>query len=220
MFINELRPATIGRVTAGNSRIKRSFDILFSLAAISSLALLFFGIAVAVRLSSPGPVIFSQTRIGANGRPFKCFKFRTMVVDAEERLQAQLEADPRAAAEFAEKRKLKHDPRIIPGIGQFLRRSSLDELPQFFNALRGDMSIVGPRPITPEELLLYGNEQASYLSVRPGITGAWQTSGRSNLTFDERVQMDADYVRNWNFWTDLRIVARTTVVVLSGRDAF
>lgn len=216
MLLHDIGPVA----SVGESRSKRVFDFAFALTAILSLAVLFIAIAIAVRLSSKGPVVFSHTRVGAGGHPFKCLKFRTMVPDAEMRLQSELEANPEAAAEFAEKRKLTNDPRVIPGIGNFLRRSSLDELPQFFNVLRGDMSIVGPRPVTPDELELYGGDRVNYLAVRPGITGAWQTSGRSNLSFDERVQMDTDYVLNWSFMTDLRIIARTVVVVLSGRDAF
>jgi len=177
-------------------------------------------IAVAVRLADRGPVFFAQKRVGQDGRLFSCLKFRTMVVDAEERLEEELRTNPEARSEWAVHRKLREDPRIIPFVGKILRKHSLDELPQFINVLLGDMSIVGPRPVTPEELPLYGDKLKYYLAVRPGITGAWQVSGRSELSFDQRVNLDAGYVQNWSFLRDLFIITATVRVVLSGSDAY
>lgn len=154
-------------------------------------------IAVWIYLDSPGPVVFKHMRIGKNGRPFPCYKFRTMCVDADLCLAALLEKYPDARNEWEKNYKLKNDPRIT-GSGAFLRKTSLDELPQIFNVLRGEMSLVGPRPVTEKELVLYGEYLVDYLSVKPGITGMWQVNGRSNTTYAERVQMDSWYVHNWS----------------------
>jgi lipopolysaccharide/colanic/teichoic acid biosynthesis glycosyltransferase len=172
-----------------------------------------------LKVFSPGPLFFFHERIGFKGERFNCIKFRTMVLDAEARLREHLDSDPEARAEYAEKQKLRSDPRIVPGIGRFLRNSSLDELPQFVNVLFGDMSIVGPRPVTTEEVGFYGSQATTYMSTRPGITGLWQVSGRSSLTFVERVRIDATYVRNWSIAQDLKIIFRTVGAMLHGRDA-
>jgi exopolysaccharide production protein ExoY len=147
--------------------------------------------------TSPGPALFRHRRVGFNGKYFDCLKFRTMVTDAPERLRQLLESDPVAAAEWAANRKLRYDPRVT-AIGAILRRSSLDELPQLFNVLKGDMSIVGPRPVTAEELVRYSGAVDAYLACRPGITGLWQVSGRSTTTYSKRVACDAFYAREWS----------------------
>lgn len=176
-------------------------------------------IAVWIYLDSPGPVVFKHMRIGKNGRPFPCYKFRTMCVDADLCLAALLEKYPDARNEWEKNYKLKNDPRIT-GSGAFLRKTSLDELPQIFNVLRGEMSLVGPRPVTEKELVLYGEYLVDYLSVKPGITGMWQVNGRSNTTYAERVQMDSWYVHNWSLLLDLELLCKTFVVGLTHNGAY
>ncbi|MFC2966688.1 sugar transferase [Acidimangrovimonas pyrenivorans] len=184
----------------------------------AAVLLLFFApffliIAAVLKLREGGPILFAHERIGLNGRRFRCLKFRTMVPDARERLEALLAADPVARREWEQTQKLTDDPRISC-LGDTLRRTSLDELPQLFNVLRGEMSLVGPRPIVEDEQHHYGENFREYLSVRPGLTGLWQVSGRSNTTYPERVAMDVEYVRNHSLWSDLRILLRTVRVVL------
>lgn len=176
-------------------------------------------LAVAVRLTSPGPVFYSQIRIGRHGRPFRMWKFRTMREDADQALAAHLADDPAARGEWEDRRKLRRDPRITP-FGAWLRRLSLDEMPQFINVFLGHMGIVGPRPIVESEIEKYGDGYDLYQRVRPGLTGLWQVSGRNNLPFDERVALDAFYVRNWSVWLDLYIMLRTIPAVLSGTGAY
>ena len=194
--------------------MKRVFDIVFSLVAIFTFLPLLIILGIAVILSSPGPAVYAHHRIGRNGKPFPCLKFRTMVEDAEERLQELLDNDPEARAEFERTHKLENDPRIIPGIGQFLRNSSMDELPQFLNVFAGQMSIVGPRPVTEAELENYNTARRFYTRVRPGITGLWQVSGRSEIDFLRRTVMDRQYVTKWSFFLDLKIIYKTVGVVL------
>jgi len=170
-------------------------------------------------MTEPGPIIFRQVRVGFSGRPFICFKFRTMCVNSEAVLAALLDADPAALAEWEARRKLVNDPRITH-LGRFLRQSSLDELPQLVNILRGEMSLVGPRPIVPAEMSRYGDQLDLYLSARPGLTGAWQVSGRSDCGYDKRVQLDADYVSNWRFPTDLSILLRTISAVIERKGSY
>src|SRR5215204_4076082 len=165
-----------------------------------------------IRLTMGSPVLFAHTRIGYDGRQFRCYKFRTMVVNADSRLAVHLKKDPHAALEWSECRKLRHDPRITV-LGHLLRKSSIDELPQLFNVLRGEMSCVGPRPIVDEELKLYGGFLAEYLKARPGLTGLWQTSGRSKVGYERRVALDCHYVRNWSIWLDARILVKTIFVL-------
>ncbi|MEM8979238.1 MAG: sugar transferase [Pseudomonadota bacterium] len=200
--------------------LKRSFDIAFSLLASVTLLPLMAAIAVVHKLVDGGPVFFVHERIGLNGSRFGCIKFRTMVEDADSKLDALLAEDPAAAAEYARDSKLRKDPRIIPVVGKFLRSTSLDEIPQFLNVLKGDMSIVGPRPIIEREFALYGPAGADYLRSRPGITGLWQVSGRNETTFEERVSLDSDYVRSWSFGEDLNIVVKTVAVVLKREGAY
>lgn len=191
--------------------------------AIAALALLFFLplfllIAVAIKIADPGPVFFRHRRIGLGGKTFGCWKFRTMVVDAESRLAAILAQDPEAAREWQENQKLVHDPRVT-WLGNFLRRSSLDELPQLFNVLLGEMSIVGPRPIVETEAARYGPHFALYCLVRPGITGLWQISGRSDIRYFERVLMDVRYVSSRSLMRDIRIIVLTVPSVLAARGS-
>lgn len=195
---------------------KRGIDIVLALSAIVLLAPLFAICFAATFVTSPGPVLFRHRRVGFGGKYFDCLKFRTMATDASKRLHDLLESDPAAAAEWATTRKLRHDPRVTP-IGAILRKSSLDELPQLFNVLRGEMSIVGPRPITDEELTRYSDSVDAYLACRPGITGLWQVSGRSTTTYEKRVEYDTFYARNWSLAMDAKILIVTIpAVVLSG----
>lgn len=197
---------------------KAIFDKFAAVAGLVFFAPFMLLIALVLRFVEGGPVLFAHERIGQNGRPFRCLKFRTMAVNANEVLTDLLRTDPAARAEWESSRKLSVDPRVTC-LGALLRRTSLDELPQFWNVLRGDMSMVGPRPITADELHHYQERVDYYLSVRPGLTGAWQVGGRSTTTYAERVGMDVDYVRNWTFWRDMRIVLQTVVVVLHRRGA-
>jgi Undecaprenyl-phosphate galactose phosphotransferase WbaP len=176
-------------------------------------------IALLIRLDSPGPIFYGQTRIGRNGRPFKAWKFRSMVPNADLVLEHYFQRHPELRDLWAKDHKLKHDPRITR-LGHFLRRTSLDELPQLWNVLRGEMSVVGPRPIVHEEVWRYGDMFELYMQVLPGITGLWQVSGRNNITYEERVTLDAYYVRNWSVWLDIFILIRTTWVVLIGDGAY
>lgn len=200
--------------------LKRCFDIGFSVAALLATLPLCVVVAMWIRLSSRGPVFYLHERIGLNGQRFKCIKFRTMRVDGPEILERYLQAHPDARDEYERTHKVKNDPRVIPGIGAVLRKLSLDELPQFINVLRGDMSVVGPRPITVEELIKYGDVGVDYLKARPGITGLWQISGRSNVSFERRVEIDKAYVDHWSFLRDLRIVFMTFPAIVNQDGAY
>ncbi|HZN38538.1 MAG TPA: exopolysaccharide biosynthesis polyprenyl glycosylphosphotransferase [Planctomycetota bacterium] len=202
----------------GSLNAKRLFDIGCVSLLLLMLAPLFLAVAVAVRLSSKGPVFFGHNRIGRGGRHFRAFKFRTMHV-GDQILRDHLAANPAAAAEWAATQKLKDDPRVTR-VGAFLRRTSIDELPQLWNVLRGDMSLVGPRPIVDDEAEKYGQVLALYLRVTPGITGLWQISGRNNTSYEQRVWLDAHYVRNWSLTLDLYILARTVGVVVRRDGAY
>ncbi len=204
--------------SVGTPLLKLLFDKSFACFALLFFAPVLILIAIALKLREGGDVLYAHERIGQGGRRFRCLKFRTMVPDADHRLTVLLAADPKAREEWEVSRKLMNDPRVSC-LGKFLRRTSLDELPQFFNVLRGDMSIVGPRPIVSEELPLYSEHMASYMSVRPGITGLWQVSGRSDTTFQERVGLDVLYVENRSVWLDMQIIFRTVSVLLSQKGA-
>ncbi len=206
-------PAPIGMTP------KRVIDIVLALSGIVLLAPLLIICYVLTVITSPGPAVFRHRRVGFNGKHFDCLKFRTMVTDAPERLQRLLESDPAAAAEWTTNRKLRHDPRVTP-IGDILRKSSLDELPQLFNVLRGDMSIVGPRPVTDEELERYKSSIGAYLACRPGITGLWQVSGRSSTTYEQRVAYDTFYASNWSVALDAKILVVTIPSLLTTNSAF
>jgi exopolysaccharide production protein ExoY len=197
----------------------RCLDVTLALLAILFFAPLFGAIALAVRLSGPGPLIFKQKRLGKGGQPFPCYKFRTMRIDAEEVLASLLASNPVIRAEWARDHKLRNDPRVSK-IGNLLRRTSLDELPQLFNVLKGQMSVVGPRPITDHESVRYGRYFTSYLAVRPGITGVWQISGRSRTTYRRRVACDIVYARKRSLSTNVRIIAVTIPMVLIARGAY
>ncbi len=176
-------------------------------------------IMVAIKLDSPGPIFYGQYRLGRAARPFVAWKFRSMVVNADQVLADYLERHPDLRAEWERDHKLKRDPRVTR-VGRFLRRTSLDELPQLWNVLRGDMSLVGPRPVVDEEIAHYADKFELYKRVPPGITGLWQVSGRSDVTYTERVNLDAYYVRNWSVWLDIYILLKTIWVVLVGDGAY
>lgn len=205
------RQSRVGRT------IKRSGDVVFSLAVLAVGAPLFGLLAALVKLSSPGPVFYVQTRVGRGYRRFGCIKFRTMRADADAVLAQVLEQSPEMRAEFERDFKLREDPRITP-IGRFLRRSSLDELPQFLNVLRGEMSVVGPRPIVDKEIERYSDYMDEVLAVRPGLTGLWQVSGRNNLSYAKRVRLDLAYARGRSFLLDFAIILRTFGVLLLPMD--
>ena len=197
--------------------VKRTIDLF-----ITSAALIVFGpamvfTALLIRWGG-GPALFRHERIGINGKPFYCLKFRTMCVDADQRLKAHLEQNPDAAREWQESQKLQKDPRIT-FVGRFLRKWSIDELPQLLNVLRGEMSIVGPRPIVRSEIEKYAEHFVLYASVRPGITGLWQVSGRSGTSYAERVLLDKQYVENQSVLADIRIIALTIPAVFGARGA-
>jgi exopolysaccharide production protein ExoY len=186
--------------------------------ALMMLAPLLLLVAALVWFVDGGPVLFGHYRVGRNGKLFRCWKFRTMARDADERLEQLLASDPSARMQWEQQRKLAADPRVTP-LGNFLRRSSIDELPQLLNVMRGEMVFVGPRPITYEELHRYGRERWYYLAVVPGITGLWQVSGRNELTYEERIALDRRYVESRTLMWDLRILLRTIVVVLGHKGA-
>ncbi|WP_259969691.1 sugar transferase [Leisingera caerulea] len=191
---------------------KRIFDILFALLLLPVLVPVILILWGVVRLDG-GPGFFGHTRVGQNGKLFKCWKVRSMVVDAESRLQAHLNTNPEAAAEWERDHKLTNDPRINR-LGRILRKTSLDELPQIWNVLKGEMSFVGPRPIVTKELPKYGRSASAYLAQRPGITGLWQISGRNDISYDERVALDVAYLSCRGFFKDLKIILRTGAAVL------
>ena len=197
--------------------LKRTGDVIFSLAVLSVGAPALLLVATLVKLSSPGPVFYVQRRVGRNYRRFGCIKFRTMRADADVVLARVLSEDPGLRAEFERDFKLRRDPRIT-WVGRFLRRSSLDELPQFLNVLRGEMSVVGPRPIVDKELSRYGHYMDEVAAVRPGLTGLWQVSGRNNLSYRKRVKLDLAYARGRSFSLDLAIILRTFGVLFLPMD--
>jgi len=198
---------------------KRSFDLLAVLLLSPFLLLAMGVIATAVRLSSPGPIFFSHRRIRGHGAFFSMWKFRTMCVNSAEVLENYLASSPEARTEWRRTHKLQNDPRVTR-VGAFLRRTSLDELPQCWNVLTGSMSLVGPRPIVAAEVEKYGEFFADYCSVKPGITGLWQVSGRSKVTYDERVQLDRQYAQEWSLAGDTRILIRTLTSVVNQDGAW
>jgi lipopolysaccharide/colanic/teichoic acid biosynthesis glycosyltransferase len=198
--------------------LKRAMDVVIAGAALLVVAPAFLVLLWLVRADG-GPALFGHMRVGRGGRLFPCLKFRSMVVDSQARLDALLAADPEARAEWEATRKLRQDPRVTR-IGAFLRKTSLDELPQLINVLRGEMSLVGPRPVQMAELdRFYGAAAAHYISVRPGITGLWQVSGRSSTSYATRVALDVAYVARPSLWQDIRILVRTPFAVLSRKGA-
>jgi lipopolysaccharide/colanic/teichoic acid biosynthesis glycosyltransferase len=217
-----LRPVTSPvsgcRTEAGHAAYqiaKRVFDIVVATVLILALAPLLIAVTMLVHFTSPGPVLFKQTRIGQSRRTFTCLKFRSMITNAE----IVLLADDHMRTQFLQQWKLVNDPRVTP-LGRVLRKTSLDELPQLWNVVRGDMSLVGPRPVLPTELQdCYGEHAAIVTSVRPGLTGLWQVSGRSSLSYQERVRLDVEYVRRRHFWFDALIVLRTLPAVFGSKHA-
>jgi len=206
-----------------HNSLKRGFDVLFSLIAMLLGLPLFAFIALLVKLSSSGPIFYCSLRIGRKGRLFKFWKFRTMHRDADQRLEVMLNSDPALKREWKKYFKLRNDPRLTK-IGHFLRKTSLDELPQFWNVLIGDLSIVGPRPYLPREAetirAVLKQDMEKMFSVRPGLTGIWQTSGRSHLTFKERVLLEVSYAEQRSFFFDLKLIAKTLPILFFQKGAF
>jgi Undecaprenyl-phosphate galactose phosphotransferase WbaP len=199
--------------------IKRCLDVILILLCSPVILLMIGAVAILVVLSSPGPIFYSHRRIRKNGAFFSMWKFRTMCVNSAEVLEDHLAKHPEARAEWNQTHKLRHDPRITR-IGAILRRYSLDELPQFWNVLAGHMTLVGPRPIVAAEVEKYGDCFDCYCRVKPGLTGLWQVSGRSELTYDERVALDCEYVNHWSLRRDLRILMRTFTAVVNQDGAY
>lgn len=197
---------------------KRVFDFIAALLLAPFVAVAVLFLAALIFAVDGQPAFFGQMRVGRGGRLFRCWKLRTMVRDAEARLASVLESDPAAAEEWVLYQKLRNDPRVTP-LGRFLRKTSLDELPQLWNVLRGEMSLVGPRPIVTDEIARYGSDISFYCAVRPGVTGLWQVSGRSGTSYEERVAMDRRYVEERTLGGDVALIARTVMAVLTRRGA-
>ncbi len=202
-----------------NRIFKRIFDLTLTIIGGILISPIMLAITLAVAFENRGRVIFAHRRVGMHGKKFFCYKFQTMIPDAEEKLKIYLEKNPDAQKEWNESFKLTNDPRVTR-LGNFLRRTSLDELPQLWNVIRGEMSLVGPRPIVEEEICRYGENIREYYMVLPGITGMWQVSGRSNTTYPERVAMDTWYVRNWSVWIDIMYLFKTVKAVVTLRGAY
>lgn len=198
-------------------KLKSFLDIFFALLILLIGSPFLIVISLLIKLSSRGPIFFSQERIGKNNKTFKCIKFRTMHPEAEDMLENLINNNKSIRKEFNETHKIKNDPRIT-NIGKFLRKTSLDEIPQFLNVIKMEMSVIGPRPIVKEEIEKYGNSISKVLTVKPGITGLWQVSGRNNLSYKRRVSLDYMYVNNVNFIMDIRIIIRTLGVILFPND--
>ena len=199
--------------------VKRGLDVIMAMTGLIVLSPLFLLIAMLIKIADSGEVYYAQWRVGRHGEPFRCLKFRTMRTDSDECLERWRIDHPTLYEEYLRTHKLRNDPRVTY-IGRFLRRTSFDELPQLLNILRGEMSVVGPRPVVERELAeFYGPVAAAYKSVRPGLTGLWQVSGRSDTTYKERVALDEWYVRNQSFWIDVRIILKTFFVVLTAKGA-
>ena len=198
--------------------LKRIFDISMSGLALCLLSPLLFFVYLRVKQDG-GPAFYAKQRVTRNNEVFDCWKFRSMHVNAEEPLNDLLESDPELRKEYQETEKLKDDPRVTP-FGGFIRKTSIDELPQLWNVFKGDMSLVGPRPVKKSELERYGSSAKYYLETPPGITGLWQISGRNNVEYSTRVNLDAWYVRNWSLWYDITILMKTIRVVLKNDGAY
>ena len=194
--------------------LKRGLDVLGSLIGLVLFSPILLITVLAIKLSTPGPVLFNQARVGLNGKVFICYKFRSMVVGSEEMKASLAHLNEMEGPVF----KIRNDPRLTR-VDRFIRKTSIDELPQFFNVLLGQMSLVGPRPPLPSEVCSYKNSHRIRLSVKPGLTCIWQVSGRSNVGFDQWMEMDKEYVQNWSFWLDIKILLRTIPVVLLRKGA-
>jgi Undecaprenyl-phosphate galactose phosphotransferase WbaP len=206
-------------ISSFEQAIKRAVDIILVVATSPFLTASLIFLSILIRLDSRGPVLYNQKRVGKTGKEFEIYKFRTMVTNADEELNKWLENHESLRKEWDETHKLKHDPRITR-IGKFLRRFSLDELPQILNVLKGDMSLVGPRPIVTDEIQLYENKYHFYTWVKPGLTGLWQVSGRNDIAYEKRVRLDVFYVRNWSIWMDIYILVKTIITVVIGKGAY
>jgi Undecaprenyl-phosphate galactose phosphotransferase WbaP len=202
-----------------NRACKRALDLFIVIAGGLLLLPLFLIIALLVKITSPGPVLYGHTRLGLRGAPFKAYKFRSMAMDADTRLRELLASDPKMREEWEASHKLKNDPRITR-LGRFLRRTSLDEFPQLINILKGEMSLVGPRPIVQSEMNKYGEDFQRIFSVKPGLTGLWQVSGRSDTDYFDRVSFDTYYLQSWSIWLDLWVLYKTIGVVLGRKGAY
>ena len=202
-----------------NRWAKRLFDLVATISGGLLISPILLLLAVIVGIDNKGRIIFAHRRVGKGGKLFPCYKFQSMVPDAQKRLEEYLAENPEARKEWEESFKLTNDPRVTK-LGAFLRKTSLDELPQLWNVLMGDMSLVGPRPIVTKEIERYGDYIREYYMVPPGITGMWQVNGRSDTTYEERVAMDTWYVRNWSVWIDLVYLFKTVKTVFTGKGAY
>lgn len=211
-------PSRLARVSGWHEWLSRTFDLIGALTLAVVFSPIMLGVVIGVRRSG-GPVFFPHERVGLHGRSFRCYKFRTMVPNADQRLEELLNSNAALLAEWQEIRKLRNDPRIT-SIGRFLRKTSLDELPQLWNVIKGDMSLVGPRPIVREELSMYGRNLGTYLGLKPGLTGMWQVTGRNDTCYRRRVAMDVYYARNRGLMLNLSILLKTVGVVLTGNGAY
>jgi lipopolysaccharide/colanic/teichoic acid biosynthesis glycosyltransferase len=196
---------------------KRLFDVVFSLGVLMLFSPVYLLLALLIAISSPGPVFYIQERVGKDYKHFGCIKFRTMVENAEEMLSDIMSSSASMREQFEDNYKLKDDPRLTR-IGKFLRVTSLDEFPQFWNVLKGDMSVVGPRPLVPEELTKYGGYIDKVLTIKPGITGLWQVSGRNDIPYSRRIQIDVYYVNCRDLWLDMWIIVKTIGVVIAPKN--
>lgn len=207
-------------MTGRNGLLKRAMDVVISLSAILFLLPVFLGVALAIKLTSKDSIFYLQSRIGLGGKVFNMYKFRTMQVNSCILLEAHLKQCQKSRAEWDKYQKLRNDPRITP-VGHFLRKSSIDELPQLLNVLRGTMSIVGPRPILLTQKEIYGAANfANYARTRPGITGLWQVSGRNAIPFEDRIAIEKEYSQKWSLWLDIKILFKTVPTVLFPKGAF
>ncbi|MBO1909459.1 sugar transferase [Microvirga sp. 3-52] len=217
MSLGEFYPAAndleVSRASPLGGSVKRAFDISFALTAAIIFLPLILLTALAIRISSGRPVLYRHKRVGFRGKEFECLKFRTMVTNGDSALLRHFQLYPEARKEWDDTRKLSNDPRVSQ-LGRVLRKTSLDELPQLLNILRGDMSLVGPRPVVRDELRRYGGAVSCYLRARPGLTGPWQVNGRSDTTYFERVTLDTHYVNNWSLFYDFWIIIRTVPAVV------
>ena len=199
--------------------IKRIIDVIGSIVGIVILVPLIIGISIAkIVLKDKGPIVYTQNRIGKNGKIFKMYKFRSMVVGADEILEKYLEENKEARDEYKKNKKLKNDPRITT-IGKFIRKTSIDEFPQFINIMKGDMTLVGPRPYLPREIDDMGEYYPYIVTLKPGLTGYWQVNGRSDVDFNERLSMDMEYINNKNLWLDIKLIIKTVLKIFRKKGA-
>ena len=205
-------------ITGWGKIIKRTIDIVGSLAAIILFSPILIILSILVKITSPGPVIFAHSRLGELNKPMKIYKFRSMSGNAEQILRELLANNPAMREEYETTYKIKDDPRVTP-LGKWMRKTSMDELPQFFNVLKGDLSLVGPRPVVKSEIAKYGEYASTLLRVKPGLTGLWQVSGRNDLDYSQKVKLDIEYINNWSIKRDLLILIKTPLAVFSKKGA-